>query len=72
MHVKSILIWLKEFQFGKYKLANFGLSFFNLAKVLTKESKTLAQTLNGINLVTSAQQSWIMQRFVAIALLELG
>ena len=24
VHVKSILIWLKEFQFGESKLANFG------------------------------------------------
>ena len=45
MHVKCILIWLKEFQFGENKLANFGLSFFNLAKILAKESKTLPQAL---------------------------
>ena len=45
MCVKSILIWLKEFQFGENKLANFGKSFLNLAKILAKESKTLAQAL---------------------------
>ena len=45
MRVKSILIWLNEFQFGENKLANFGSKFFNLAKILAKESKTLARAL---------------------------
>ena len=46
MRVKNTLIWLKEFQFGENKLANFGESFFNLAKILAKASKTLAQALS--------------------------
>ena len=46
MRVKSILIWLNEFQFGENKLANFGSKFFNLAKILAKESKTLARALS--------------------------
>ena len=43
-----MLIWLKDFQFGENELANLGLSFFYLAKILAKESKTLAQALHGL------------------------
>ena len=62
MSVKSILIWLKEFEFGENKLANFGLSFFGLAKILTKQFKTLAQALFAIRMpeiaaVWSCEQS---------------